>query len=181
MAARTPTATFTSGRKRVELDIRRAYNTKQFIRMFQLKPDTIFMNADSLDGRVYLPDDEGLFDFPNMSPGPAEFDTIAVEGTSLGAPANGKTRTSEPTTPNGGNSSQSNTVTATPPTWSGFQSVVRQTPSQKKAAAASFSLKVVRANLTHFEGDCPNFDKQGKTYVELTEATTNMQYVTSAV
>ena len=134
------------------------------------------MNVDSLDGRVYLPDEDGLFDFPNMSPGPAEFDTIAVEGTPNSAPANGETP-SEPAMPNAGNSSQSTTVTATQPTWSGFQSIVRQTPSQKKAAAASFSLKVVRANLTHFEGDRPHFDKQGQTYVELTEATANMQYV----
>ena len=98
----------------------------------------------------------------------------------IGAPANGETP-SEPATQNAGNSSQSTTVTATPPTWYGFQSVVHQTPSQKKAAAANFSLKVVRANLTHFEGNRPHFSKQGQTYVELTEATAKMQYVTSAV
>ena len=99
---------------------------------------------------------------------------LEVEGTPAARPSSSTiTPTPRPLTLSATASGPS-----TPRNYPGFSLVVSQSGSRR--VNGSFSLKLVQGWITDFSNSRPNFQKLGKTFVEMTEATANVLHVTAA-
>ena len=73
----------------------------------------------------------------------------------------------------------STAIASTPRAYPGFTSAISQTGG-RRGVSGTFCLKVVRARITEFINNRPNYQKLGQIFIDITEATANIFHVTAA-
>ena len=129
----------------------------------QVEPADTYLE-DELDGTVYLPQSQtGRFDLSDS----CRYATLLVIGTELVASSSNLPCT--PSTP------RSVTVSSSP---SPYAPVFRSVIAPKRGITSTFTLKVVKANMTRKAGKGKvEFEVIGQTHIELTEETANLTYI----
>lgn len=126
----------------------------------QLDPATVWMREE-FGSRIFFPDiNNACFDLP------ADIECLIVEGTA-----------SVP-----GPSSLSGGIHVATPVTTGYTSGNRPIfSSSQKKGQATFNVKVVQASLKWLPNGKPEFKQLGQLFVDITEATANVQHVQSVV
>ena len=130
----------------------------------QVDPSEVWL-CDECDGTAYFPQD-GHFNLhgANLS----TFQLLIVEGPEIGVQ-----RTSHPRHPSSISVTSTPNPTSLPPPTFRSVTATRRGPS--------FSLKVVKASMQRQGRGKPEFQATSQTYVELTEATANIEHILGVI
>ncbi len=167
--------TFQRGSTEYDIDLcSQQLTSQQLGRMFGIQPSTLWLSADNrayfstVDGSLTLPD--------NISP----YTIFAVQGSSAESQQPPTVVQTPPVTISATTPAPSS---GSRPQWSGFTSVMSQSnPSRTRTPSGpGYPLKVVQARILRFDGNKPNFERIGQTFVNITEATANLNHVLTAV
>lgn len=137
--------------------------------LIQLNPETVWLQEESPGHRAFFPDPQNTrFLFSD------DVGTLITDFKAMGSP-------SAPQTPV---ASQTTRVSSVP--WSGLSEASTSTAPASQLFTAtrktqSTNVKIVQASMKRLSGGKMDFTPQNQTFVDVTEATANLHYVSSAI